>query len=311
MGPPGPERAARIARNEPLLAKKITSELGDISPVLVVPGPWDDRTLAFQAESVAGMVTQNGSFNCAAARLLVLPRRWRLRDRFLSLVERALATTPPRRGWYPGAAARVAAAVEGRANVSAVAGAEGTVPWTLVTGVDSAAEDRAFTDETFCSVLVETAVGTEDPLEFLEEAVTFANERVWGTLSAAILAPARIVADSTTGRAVRRAVRRLGYGTVAVNTFSAYGFALGSTPWGGFPGQPLHDIRSGRGFVHNTRMLEGIEKTVVWHPALHPIKPAHFPSHRTLHRLGRRLIPLESRRAWSDLPAVVAAALRA
>ena len=43
-GPPGPERAARIARNEPLLAKEITSELGDVSPVLVVPGPWDDRS---------------------------------------------------------------------------------------------------------------------------------------------------------------------------------------------------------------------------------------------------------------------------
>jgi aldehyde dehydrogenase (NAD(P)+) len=309
-GPPGPERAARIARNEPLLRKEITSELGDVSPVLVAPGPWDLRTLAFQAESVAGMVTQNGSFNCLAARLLVLPRGWALRDRFLELVVRALGMTPPRRGWYPGAAERLAGMVEGRAAVRAVRGAEGTVPWTLVAGLDPAADDRAYTTEAFCSVLLETQVGSEDPVEFLDAATAFANDRLWGTLSAAILAPPRIVADRVTGAALRRAVRRLRYGTVAVNAFTGYGFAFGSTPWGGFPGQPLQDVRSGRGFVHNTRMLEGIEKTVVWHPATHPVKPPYFPSHRTLHRLGPKLVALEGRGALSALPGIFVTALR-
>jgi aldehyde dehydrogenase (NAD(P)+) len=309
-GPPGPERAARIARNEPLLAKEITSELGDASPVLVAPGPWDPRTLAFQAENVAGMVTQNGSFNCAAARVLVLPRGWRLRDTFLDLVVRALGTTPPRRGWYPGAAERLAGMVEGRAAVRKVEGARDTVPWTLVAGLDPGADDRAFSSETFCSVLVETQVGSEDPVEFLEAATTFANARLWGTLSAAILAPPRVIADRTTGAALRRAVRRLEYGTVGVNAFTGYGFAFGATPWGGFPGQPLHDVRSGRGFVHNTRMLEGVEKTVVWQPAHYFIKPPYFPSHRTLHRLGPPMIALEGRRALTALPAVLTAALR-
>ena len=96
-GPPGPERAARQARGQPLLDKEITSELGCVSPVLVVPGPWDDRRLAFQAESVAGMVTHNASFNCNAAKLLVTPRGWRHRERFLDLVFAAMARTPARR----------------------------------------------------------------------------------------------------------------------------------------------------------------------------------------------------------------------
>lgn len=309
-GPPGPEREARLARRAPLLTKEITSELGDISPVLVVPGPWDDRTLAFQAESVAGMVTQNGAFNCAAARVLVLPRGWRLRDRFLDLVERAFRATPARRGWYPGAAERLARMVDGRAAVRVVPGAEGTAPWTLVTGLDPAGQDRAFTDEAFCSVLFETQVGSADPVEFLDAATRFANEALWGTLCAAILAPPRVVADPGTGAALRRAVRRLRYGTVAVNAFAAYAFAFGTTPWGGFPGQPLHDVRSGRGFVHNTRMLEGVEKTVISHPAFHPVKPPYFPSHRTLHRLGPPMIALEGRRDLRALPAVLLAALQ-
>jgi acyl-CoA reductase-like NAD-dependent aldehyde dehydrogenase len=309
-GPPGPERVERMRRGTPLLRKEITSELGDVSPVLVVPGPWEPRVLAFQAESVAGMVTQNGSFNCAAARVLVLPRGWRHRERFLELVLAALGKTPPRRGWYPGAAERLAGVVEGRAAVRAVAGTEGTLPWTLVAGVDPAADDQAFRTEAFCSVLLETQVGSEDPAEFLDAAVTFANERLWGTLSAAVLAPRRTLADPALGAAVRRAVRRLRYGTVGVNAFTGYGFALGTTPWGGFPGQPLDDVKSGRGFVHNTRMLEGIEKTVIWHPESHPVKPPYFPSHRTLHRLGPPLVALEGRRDLLRLPGVLAAALR-
>jgi aldehyde dehydrogenase (NAD(P)+) len=309
-GPPGPERQARMARNDPLLRKPITSELGDVSPVLVVPGPWDDRTLAFQAESVAGMVTQNGAFNCLAARLLVLPRGWRLRERFLGLVERALFAAPARRGWYPGGREQLAAFVAGRTGVRASPAPEGTLPWTLVPGVDPASEDPAFTSETFFPALVETSVGSEDPLEYLERAVAFANDRLPGTLSAQLLAPPRTLADPATGAAVRRALRRLEYGTIAVNGSGAYSFAFGTTPWGGFPGQPLRDPRSGRGFVHNTLMLEGVEKTVVWSRATLPLKPVYFPSHRTLHRLGPRLVELEGHRDWTALPGIVALAIQ-
>jgi hypothetical protein len=58
-GAAGPEREARKARNAPILAKSITAELGCVSPVLVVPGPYDRAQLAFQAEAVAGAVTSN------------------------------------------------------------------------------------------------------------------------------------------------------------------------------------------------------------------------------------------------------------
>jgi aldehyde dehydrogenase (NAD(P)+) len=309
-GPPGPERDARKARNTPLLAKPITSELGDISPVLVAPGDWSDRALAFQAENVAGAMTQNGSFNCLAARVLVLPRGWRHRERFLALVERGLAATPARRAWYPGALDRLARLVEGRAAVRSLPGAEGTAPWTLLTGLDPEAPDRAFTTEFFCPALAETEVGSEDPLEFLDAAVRFANEKIWGTLGAGIVAPGPVVSDPTTGAALRAATRRLRYGTVAVNCFTGYGYAFGTTPWGGFPGQPLADPRSGRGFVHNSRMLEGLEKAVVWAPPIQPFKPPHFPSHRTLHRLGPPLVRLEARRDWLAFPPLLAAALR-
>jgi aldehyde dehydrogenase (NAD(P)+) len=310
-GPPGPEREARLARGEPLLAKEITSELGCVSPVLVVPGPWDDRRLAFQAESVAGMVTHNASFNCNAAKLLITPRGWRHRDRFLDLVVAAMARAPARRAWYPGAADRFRALTEGRAVVRRAGPAgEGMLPWTLVPGLDAAAPDPAFSTEPFCSLLSETSVGSEDPVEYLDAAVRFANERVWGTLSCGLVVHPATMADPATRAAVERAIRALRYGSVNVNVWAGYAFAFGTTPWGAFPGAPLHDVQSGRGFVHNTLMLEGIEKCVVRHPATVFPKPPYFPSHRSAHDLGRRLTGLEGGGNWAALPGVVGAAVR-
>lgn len=307
-GPPGPERAERMARNRPLLAKGITSELGCISPVLVVPGPWDEGTLRAQAESVAGGVTHNASFNCNAAKLLVLPRGWSQREAFLAAVQHFLALAPARLAWYPGAQERYRALTEGRSDVRRVGQGEGALPWTIVAGLDPSVPDRAFTTEPFCSLLSETSVGSANPVEYLAKAVDFANERVWGTLSAHLVVHPRTLADPALARAVEQAIRRLRYGTVAVNVWAGYGFAFGTTPWGAFPGSTPTDIQSGRGFVHNTLMLEHIEKTVIRHPARPFPKPPYYPSHRTAHRLGRGLVELEAR-GWRAMPGVVAAGM--
>jgi aldehyde dehydrogenase (NAD(P)+) len=311
-GPPGPERAERMARGTPLLRKEITSELGDVAPVMVMPGAWSDGDLAFQAESVAGMKTVNAAHNCNAAQLLVLPRGWRHRDAFLGHLERALAAAPAKKAWYPGALERYRRLVEARPAARRLGDARSELPWTVVPSLDAASDDPLFRTEAFCGLLGETAVGSEDPLRFLDEAVSFANGKLWGMLSASVVAPRDALRDPTLRSAVEGAVRRLRYGTVAVNCWPAYGFVFGTTPWGGFPGQPLHDVRSGRGFVHNTLMMdpEQIEKAVVWHPTVHPLKPAYFPSHRSTVKMGRGLVALTARRKWSALPGIVMAAVR-
>jgi len=311
-GPPGPERAERMARGTPLLAKEITSELGNVTPVLVVPGPWGDRELAYQAESVAGMVTHNASFNCLAGKMLVMPKGWRLRDRFLELVLERMAATPARRAWYPGAEQRYRSLTQGRAEIRRIGGGEGTLPWTMLTGLDPAdTSEKAFSTEPFCSILSEVQIGSADPVEFLDAAVRFSNDRLWGTLSAAVVVSGRTQSDAATRAALDRAVRALRYGSVGVNVWPGIGYASGTGPHGAYPGSALTDIQSGRGFVHNTRMLEHVEKAVFRAPAWSPIKLPFFPSHRSAHVLGRRLTWLEEDGSWAKLPAVVAAALRA
>jgi acyl-CoA reductase-like NAD-dependent aldehyde dehydrogenase len=310
-GPPGPERAERMARGKPLLEKPITSELGNITPVLVVPGDFSDRELSYQADSVAGAVTHNASFNCNAGKLLVTPRGWKMRDRFLALVMEKLGATPARRAWYPGADGRYAALTAGRRELRRLGGGEGTLPWTLVTGLDAGdPTEKAFTTEPFCSILSETQLGSADPLEFLAAAVPFANDRLWGTLSAMVLACGKTLGDRATRAAVERAIRALRYGSVAVNVWSGIAYASGTGPWGAYPGSTPNDIQSGRGFVHNTRMLEHVEKLVFRAPAWSPLKLPYFPTHRTAHDLGRRLAELEVDGSWRRLPGIVGAAVR-
>jgi acyl-CoA reductase-like NAD-dependent aldehyde dehydrogenase len=309
-GPPGPERAARMARNDPLLHKEITSELGNITPVLVVPGPWDARTLAAQAESIAGMFTHNASYNCIAAKMLVTARGWGGRGELLDGVRRFTALAPPRRAWYPGSASSYHRLLDGRAGVLRIGdAAEGALPWAIVPGIEPDPDDAAFRQEPFCALLWETQVGSADPVEYLDAAVNLANDALWGTLSAHIVAHPRTLSDPTIRAALEGAIRRLRYGTVSVNCWAGYGFGFGTSPWGAYPGSPLTDIQSGRGFVHNALMLERVEKTVVRHPAATFPKPPYFPSHRTADALGRALTRFEGR-GLAALPGVVAAGLR-
>ncbi|HEU4384016.1 MAG TPA: aldehyde dehydrogenase [Anaeromyxobacteraceae bacterium] len=309
-GPPGPERAERMARGTPLLAKEVTSELGNVTPVILVPGPYTDRQLGWQADDVAGMVTNNASFNCIAAKMLVTPRGWPARERFLDLVMRHMALVPPRQAWYPGAADRWRSLTAGRERMRTEGGGEGTLPWTLIQGLDAGdPAEKAFRVEPFCSILSEVPLGSADPVEFLDAAVDFCNRRLWGTLAAALVVHPATLSDPGTGPAVERAIARLRYGTVALNTWPGLAFAIGNTPWGGAPGSPLTDIQSGRGWVHNTLMLERVEKVVLRHPVTSPVKLPWFPSHRTAHVLGRRLTRLAAGNSL-QLPGVVAAALR-
>jgi hypothetical protein len=62
--------------------------------------------------------------------------------------------------------------------------------------------------------------------------------------------------------------------------------------------------------VHNTAMLEGIEKVVMRHPLTTFPKPAYFPSHRSVARLMPRLTALDEHASWLKLPGVVATAMR-
>jgi hypothetical protein len=312
-GPPGPEREARKAQGQPFLPKTVTAELGNVSPVIVLPGPYTDKQLLYQAEDVAAGLTFNAAFDCNANKVLILPKGWSQREAFLRGVERALSRAAPRKAYYPGARDRWRLYSSDRRSASQFGNeSEEILPWTLVQDLDSSdRQERAFASESFCPILFETQVGSADPVEFLDKAVSFANDRLWGTLSAGLVVHPKVMKDPVLSGSVERAIANLRYGAVCINAWAGYLFAFVTPPWGAHPSSSLADIQSGNGWVHNTPMLEGIEKAVLRHPLTAMPKPTYFPSHRSAHKLMPRMTALEENASWAKVPGVLAAALRA
>ena len=293
-GPPGSERSARMRAGRPLLQKSITSELGNVSPVVIVPGPYTEREMHDVTESIAGMLFNNASFNCNAAKLLVLPRD--LAEPVTSRLERLFIEQAPRPAYYPGAQARYAE-LTGKNAVGEVwkapAGA-GELPWTLLTGLTPESQAESFQLEPFCPLLSVVEIDESEPDAYLQRAVRFLNERVWGTLNAMLFVPSALEGDVSVEAAISRAVDELRYGTVAINYWPAIGYGTGTPPWGGHPSASLQDAQSGIGFVHNALMLEGIQKVVLRGPLRSFPKPFYYPSHRQLEPVARSLFAFES-----------------
>ena len=289
-GPPGPERERRKREGTPLTNKRVTSELGNVSPGLVVPDRYTERELERIARSVAGMVINNASFNCNALKLLVTARGWPQRDELLRRIGRALSSEPPRFAYYPGARERyqrwlVAAA--GTELESFGEEGEGRLPWTLASGADPSVASELFEVEPFCGVLTEAALDADGAVDFLARATRFANERVFGTLNAMLFVSDSLERDTGAARALDRALVELRYGTVAVNVWPAVSYGLGAPPWGGAPGATLADAQSGLGWGHNALLLDHVHKVVIRSPLLSFPEPFWCPGHGGLAALGR------------------------
>jgi aldehyde dehydrogenase (NAD(P)+) len=292
-GPPGPERAERVRAGTPLLKKTVTSELGNISPVAIVPGKYSERELDDVAESIAGMLFNNASFNCNAVKLLVVPKH--LAEPVTSRLERVFSAQPTRPAYYPGAIARYRElTAESGGRVWSSPAAEGQLPWTLLSGLSPDSDARSFQLEPFCPLLSIVELDDNDPARFLSNVVRFLNEKVWGTLSAMLIVPPALEGEAEIEAALERAIDELRYGTVAINYWPAIGYGTGTPPWGGHPSVTLADAQSGIGFVHNALMLEHIHKVVLRGPLRSFPKQFYYPSHRHVEGLARGLFEFES-----------------
>ncbi len=285
---PGQEGRRRKEANEPVTDTPVTSELGNITPVIVVPGPFSDGDIAYHGDNIASMLVNNGGFNCIAARMVIQHGAWSRRRDLLEAIRRSLRAAEPRAPYYPGAEDRWQRFVQAhpRAEWFGQAG-PGRVPFTLIPGLDASVEDDiAFNVEAFCGVFGEVALDAPRSVpEYLEQAVAFCNDTLWGTLSASIIVHPRSLRDPEVAAAVEWAIDELRYGSVVVNHWAAASYAFVSPSWGAYPGSPLNDIQSGRGVVHNTYLLEDVEKSVVRGPFRPPVKPVWFHNHAALHEL--------------------------
>lgn len=302
------------------LQKPITSELGNVSPTIVVPGPWTRADLAFQAEHILTQKMHNGGFNCVAAQVLIVPQDWEHTDALIAHIESAIARTAPRASYYPGAAQRQARALTagGMTREYDVA-TEGFVPRTIV-HADAHTNHPAFTTEAFGSVLTITRLPGADAASFLDAAVAFANERLYGTLGANIIIHPKT--ERKLGARFEDAVAALRYGSIAVNAWTGVAFLLAETSWGAFPGHTPQAIESGTGVVHNAFLFDAPQKTVLRGP-FYPFprsiahgaftllpRPPWFVTNTRAADIARRLLAFEYEPDPRKILSIFASALR-
>jgi hypothetical protein len=304
------EQANRRAAGTPKLSKEVTSELGCVTPVIVVPGTWTDGDLQYQAENIATMVAHSASCTCTSAKLLVTWRGWPQRNALLERIASVLAAHPARLAYYPGAARRYQMFVGSHAQARVLGSAPGQMlACATIYDADAAdAGDVVYREEAWSPVLVECQLDSSTAEGFIDTAVRFCNERVFGSLSI------DVIVHPSTYAALRgdidRAIAALRYGTVSINHWSAVSFGLGVAPWGAYPGHTLQDVVSGIGFVHNALMFTRPLKSILWGPFRTWPKPPWFTTHRRAHVIGRRMAAFEAAPSLFRLPRIAAAATR-
>lgn len=295
----------------PKNAKRFTSELGSVSPTIVVPGPWSAADIRFQAENIATMKLHNSGHNCIACQALIMPKGWDKGARLIEEVKKVAARST-RPSWYPGAEKRVESYASHGGKVETVS--RGDIAPPLVIG--EIAEDAYNREcEVFAPALGVKEFEAKDAESYLRAAIDYANSELWGTLGANILIHPKTIRKIGKKR-FEEILAGFRYGTIGINGWCGLGFLITACPWGAYPGHTLQDIGSGIGTVHNAFMLEDTEKVVVkapWRPfprgllslqfSLLP-RPPFFITNRRQHKIGEALTRFQYKPSWLKLPGI-------
>jgi acyl-CoA reductase-like NAD-dependent aldehyde dehydrogenase len=307
----GAEGAKRKAQRKPLNEKRFTGELGNVSPYIIVPGPWSSRDIAAQGEMLARCLVINSGFNCLTPRVIVQSAGWELRTMLNDAIGAVLKQVETRKAYYPGAAQRMGRFLSEHLGANQYGSAQaGHLPWTYITGLDpDNSEDICFRNEAFCGLFSEVGLEASSVERFLDRAVDFANQTLWGNLTATIIAHPDSLRDKNVGSAIERAVADLRYGMILINQFAGIGFMAQTTTWGAYPGNDIYDIQSGSGVTSNVLMFDDPEKSVVRSPF--KIRPDPFAlTSRNPVDFAKKLADFQHKPMWWKIPSYLWSAAR-
>jgi acyl-CoA reductase-like NAD-dependent aldehyde dehydrogenase len=302
--------AERQSKIKPLITKRFTSELGNISPVIIVPGPWSERDIREQAVNLSTWLVVNAGFGCLTPRIIIQHEGWVHRQAFIKAIGDVLERVETRKAYYPGARERHRAFIAEHPDALQFGdGSNDRLPWTFITDVDPENKDEiCFRREAFCSLFAETAIKAISPVDFLERVVEFANHKLWGSLTVTLIVHHDSLKDPLLVKGVQNAIENLRYGTIAINLFPYYSYYFMVAPWGAFPGHDIYDIQSGTGKVANMLMFERPQKSVVRAPFKKLIDPL-LVSNKRPDRFARTLAYFEASPSLWKVPRLLWTAL--
>lgn len=313
---PGEEGQQRKAADDRIIGTSVSSELGGVGATIVLPGPWTEADIRYQSEHVVTQKLHNSGHNCVASQVLILPAEWDASASMLREVRRRLDESEPRVAYYPGTEERLRALRQAEPATEVLGG---DAKRLFAADVDPAAEHYGFRTEFFAPAMVTTSLPGEAG-EFLQRAVDFCNEALYGTLSVNLIVHPKT--RRQLGADFDRAIAALHYGGIGINAWSAAAFLVPRAAWGAYPGHSYTDVQSGIGIVHNALMFDKPLKTVVSAPfrpfprsvrhgenTLFP-KPPWFLTNKTSESTARKLTEFAAAPSPTKLPALFASALR-
>eukprot|EP01025_Chloroclados_australasicus_P051089 TRINITY_DN5943_c0_g1_i2.p1 TRINITY_DN5943_c0_g1~~TRINITY_DN5943_c0_g1_i2.p1 ORF type:complete len:600 (-),score=66.63 TRINITY_DN5943_c0_g1_i2:278-2077(-) len=251
---------------KPKNTKPFTAELGNVTPLIVVPGDWTEEDMRYHIQyNIAPFKIIGCSNICFAPEVIITSRTWKLRGRFIEILREELDNAFQRKPWYPGIFAHYNEFLKRFPNCEKLGKNPDQSPEALPNLVAlGLSPDEAWVDEEkFCQVLQEVSLDDcQDAGDFMQKATEFANERCFGQLACSVFIPPSTQAHFLSK--FDKMISQLKYGTVVVNGFSGLGHSIQGGVWGAYPGNTPENIGSGTGFVQNKFMFDYPEKHVVY-----------------------------------------------
>ena len=255
--------------------KPFTTELGNVTPFIIHPGKWSTSEIKYQARKIVTAKLNNNGFNCIAAQVIVLPKNWKQSQQLVEAIKKQLATEKDRLAYYPNSTETLKRL---KSNKTIFQENDLTCATPHLTK-DLDLNDYYEKNEVWSSTLFFKYLEHDNDLDYVNKAVSYVNQDVWGNLGVAVLIKkhdSKKVKDIT-----KNYVDNLKYGTIAINEWPALGFIIPTMPWGGYPGNKDSDIQSGQGYVHNAYFFESPLKGVLYSKFKLPIvDPVWFTSNK-------------------------------
>jgi hypothetical protein len=257
--------------------KRLTAELGNVGPYIIVPGSWSDKDVAYHAEQLVSTFVANAGFNCSTPRMLIIDSTWDKREQFLDKIRSLLSEVPLRKAFYPGAQKRYAEFITEHPKSEKIGLPENDeLPWTLIKVDYKKENDVCFSVEPFCGIISLTSITSETVVEFLEKSTVFANDKLCGTLVATLIIQPKLLKDPAIAEAFDKSIAELKFGSIGINYWGGASYLAVVTPWGAFQIIDGKETESGVGIVNNALFLANTQKTVLRAPFRIRPKPVWF-----------------------------------
>ena len=237
--------------------KPITSELGNVTPIIIHPGKWSTSDIKYQARKIVTAKLNNNGFNCIAAQVVVLPDGWGQTETLIKYVKHYMSKAKERKAYYP-------ESIERLEKLEKDKGYERVNALSCVTP-HLTREIKAYSkfeiDEVWSSTIYFKKIEYTSVEDFANKAIDYCNDELWGNLGVSVIIKDH---DRKFNKHITNLyIDKLNYGTVAINEWAAIGYIIPQLPWGGFPGNRDNDIQSGQSVVHNSMLFESPLKGVV------------------------------------------------